>query len=154
MNTAFAVTDYVLGSSDAEHERLTRQAKTLEPYTERLLRDAGLGRGQRVLDVGSGVGNVALLAASLVGETGQVVGVDRDTVALAKARSWAGAARATNVRFVETDLTDLQLDGDFDAIVGRFILMFLPDPTATLRSLAKHLRPGGLIVFQEPSWAS
>src|SRR5258708_23364399 len=114
MDTALAVTDYVLGSTDAEHERLTRQAKTLEPYTERLFRDAGLVRGQRVLDVGSGVGDVALLAASLGGETGQVVGVDRDGIALAKARSWAGAACTTDVRFVETDLTDLQIDGKFD----------------------------------------
>jgi ubiquinone/menaquinone biosynthesis C-methylase UbiE len=154
MDTAFAITDYVLGSSNEEHERLTRQAGTLEPYTKRLFQDAGLGSGQRVLDVGSGVGDVALLASSLVGEMGRVVGVDRDAIALAKARSSAGAARKTNVRFVETDLTDLQIDGDFDAIVGRFILMFLPDPVATLRSLARHLRPGGIIVFQEPSWDS
>lgn len=131
---------------------MTRQAKTLEPYTERLFRDAGIGRGQRVLDVGSGVGDVALLAASLVGEAGHVVGVDRDAIALAKARSWSGAACTTNVRFVEADLTDLHIDGDFDAIVGRFVLMFLADPIATLRSLARRLRPGGVIVFQEPSW--
>ena len=56
------------------------------------------------------------------------------------------------MRFVETDLTDFQFDGQFDAIVGRFILMFLPDPVATLRSLARRLHPGGVMVFQEPSW--
>jgi len=154
MDTAYASTDYVLGSTDAEHERLTRQAKTLQPCTERLFRDAGLGRGQRVLDVGSGVGDVALLAASLVGETGHVVGIDRDAMALAKARSRAGETRTTNVRFVETDLADLQVDGQFDAIVGRFILMFLPDPIATLRLLVRRLLPGGVMVFQEPSWNS
>jgi SAM-dependent methyltransferase len=154
MDTAYASTDYVLGSTDSEHERLTRQAKTLEPYTERLFRDAGLGRGQRVLDVGSGVGDVALLVASLVGETGHVVGVDRDPMSLAKARSRAGEARTTNARFVETDLADLQVDGQFDAIVGRFILMFLPDPIATLRSLVRRLHRGGVMVFQEPSWNS
>jgi SAM-dependent methyltransferase len=152
MDTPQASTDYVLGSTDAEHERLTRQAKMLEPYTERLFRDAGLGRGQRVLDVGSGIGDVALLAASLVGETGQVVGVDRDALALAKARCGAAKAHTTNVRFVESQLADLQIDGQFDAIVGRFILMFLPDPIATLRLLARRLRPGGVMVFQEPSW--
>jgi SAM-dependent methyltransferase len=154
MHNVYASTDYVLGGSNAEHERLTRQARTLEPYTERLFRDAGLGRGQRVLDVGSGVGDVAMLAATLVGETGYVIGVDRDAIAVAKARVRAGAARATNVRFVETDLADLQIDGQFDAIVGRFILMFLPDPMATLRSLVRRLRPGGVMVFQEPSWNS
>jgi SAM-dependent methyltransferase len=154
MDTAQTSTGYVLGSTDAEHERLTRQAKTLAPYTERLFRDAGIRRGQRVLDVGSGVGDVALLAASLVGEAGYVVGVDRDATTLAKARSRAGAARATNVRFVETDLTDIQVDGQFDAIVGRFVLMFLPDPIATVHSLVRRLGPGGVMVFQEPSWNS
>jgi ubiquinone/menaquinone biosynthesis C-methylase UbiE len=152
METALEITDYVLGSTDAEHERLTRQARTLRPYAERLFRDAGVGPGRRVLDVGSGVGDVTLLAAALVGETGQVVGVDRDALSLAKARSRFGKARATNVRFVESDLTDLQIDGHFDAIVGRFVLMFLPDPVSTLRSLVRHLNPGGVIAFQEPSW--
>jgi ubiquinone/menaquinone biosynthesis C-methylase UbiE len=148
------MTDYVFGSNQAEHERLMRQAKTLAPYTERLFRDAGVASGQRVLDVGSGVGDVALLAASLVGRTGSVLGIDRDAIALDIARSRANTARASNIRFLQTDLSQLRIDGDFDAIVGRFILMFLPDPAATLRSLTAHLRPGGVIVFHEASWAS
>ena len=154
MNTASAATAYVLGSTDQEYNRLIRQAKTLAPYTERLFRDAGISPGQRVLEAGSGVGDVALLAAALVGETGRVVGVDRDAKALAKARVRAAAARASNIRFVETDLADLRVEGEFDAVLGRFVLMFLPDPVATVRALASHLRPGGIIVFQEPSWNS
>jgi len=154
MITAHASTGYVLGSNDAEHERLTRQARTLAPYTERLFRDAGVSSGQRVLDVGSGVGDVALLVASLVGSTGSVLGIDRDSIALRKARARAAEIRAVNIQFHETDLSDLRIEGQFDAIVGRFVLMFLPDPVATLRSLAAHLRPGGVIVFQEASWAS
>ena len=47
---------YALGSNDAEHERLIRQAARLTPLTERLFREAGIGPGQRVLDLGSGVG--------------------------------------------------------------------------------------------------
>src|SRR5271168_1301991 len=122
MKSAHSMTDYVFGSSEAEHERLMRQAETLAPYTERLFREAGIVRGQRVLDVGSGVGDVALLAASLVGTTGSVLGIDRDAMALSKARSRAAAARASNIQFLETDLSKLRIDGDFDAIVGRFIL--------------------------------
>lgn len=154
MNTAHTSTDYVLGSSDDEHQRLTRQAEILAPYTERLFRDAGVSTGQRVLDIGSGVGDVALLAARIVGHDGSVLGVDRDPVGLGKARTRATAAGAGNVEFLETDLANLRLQGTFDAIVGRFVLMFLPDPLATLRSLAALLRPGGVIVFQESSWAS
>jgi protein-L-isoaspartate O-methyltransferase len=64
---------YALGSTDAEHERLTRQAALLAPCTERFFREAGIGSGQRVLDIGSGVGDVAMLAAQLVGPSGEVV---------------------------------------------------------------------------------
>ncbi len=54
---------YVLGSTDAEHERLIRQAAILDPFTARFFRDAGIGPGQRVLDIGSGLGDVTMLAA-------------------------------------------------------------------------------------------
>ena len=54
---------YVLGNTDAEYERLIRQAARLAPLTERLFREAGIGQGQRVLDLGSGLGDVAMLAA-------------------------------------------------------------------------------------------
>jgi ubiquinone/menaquinone biosynthesis C-methylase UbiE len=154
MSIAQAAPEYVLGGTESEYQRLARQANTLAPCTERLFRDAGVGLGQRVLDVGSGVGDVALLAAALVGSAGSVLGIDRDATALAKARARAAAARADNVELLGTELSDLRIEGRFDAIIGRFVLMFLPDPVATLRSLASHLRPGGVIVFQEPSWAS
>ena len=77
---------YVLGDTGAEHERLIRQAAIFDPFTERLFRDAGVGPGQHVPDVGSGVGDVAMLAARLVGPTGTVVGVERDAGTLTKAR--------------------------------------------------------------------
>ena len=80
---------YVLGTTDAEHDRLIRQAARLEPFTERLCRDAGIGPGQRVLDIGSGIGDVAFLVARLVGPTGEVIGIDLDGIALEKARARA-----------------------------------------------------------------
>jgi len=52
---------YVLGSTEAEQERLIRQAAWLSAHTERLFREAGIGPGQRVLDLGSGVGDVSLI---------------------------------------------------------------------------------------------
>jgi hypothetical protein len=70
MNTTSALAPYLLGTTDAKHERLQRQAARLAPFTERLFRDAGIRPGQRVLDVGSRVGDVALLAARLVWPTG------------------------------------------------------------------------------------
>ena len=59
MKTSHRSTDYPLGNTDAEHERLIRQAARVAPITERFFREAGIGLGQRVLDLGSGVGDVA-----------------------------------------------------------------------------------------------
>jgi ubiquinone/menaquinone biosynthesis C-methylase UbiE len=74
--------NYVLGQSTYEQERLMLQARILRPYTERFFRAAGLEPGMRVLDLGSGVGDVALLAGDIVGPCGRVLGLDRDAMAL------------------------------------------------------------------------
>src|SRR5262252_564819 len=120
--------DYGLGNTDAEHGRLIRQAARLAPLTERLFREAGIGRGQRVLDLGSGVGDVAMLAARLVGPSGEVVGVERDPRSIERARARMAEQGLAQVTFVQTDVTKISSDEWFDAAGGRYILMFLPDP--------------------------
>jgi len=144
--------DYILGNSDNEHERLIRQAARLAPTTERFFREAGIGPGQRVLDVGSGVGDVAMLIAKIVGPTGEVVAIERDARTINRAQTRAAEAGMHNITFVRTDIDDFSSDSVFDAAVGRYILQFLPDPVATLRLLSKTVRPGGIIAFQEGSW--
>jgi 2-polyprenyl-3-methyl-5-hydroxy-6-metoxy-1,4-benzoquinol methylase len=153
MTVSNPTSQYVLGSTDAEHERLMRQAARLDPYTERLFRDAGIGSGQRVLDIGSGVGDVAMLAARLVGSSGEVVGVERDIRAITKARARVAEAELHNVTFVHSDVSQVTSDKSFDAAVGRFILQFLPEPGTVLRSLSKLIRPGGVLAFHEPTWS-
>jgi ubiquinone/menaquinone biosynthesis C-methylase UbiE len=147
------VVDYALGYADLEQERLIRQAAIVAPITERLFREAGIGPGQRILDLGSGMGDVAMLVARLVGPSGEVVGVERDANSIARARARAAAAKLHNIRFLNSDVNDIVSDQPFDGVVGRFILMFLPDPVSVLRSAVNLVRPGGVVAFQEPSWA-
>jgi ubiquinone/menaquinone biosynthesis C-methylase UbiE len=147
------VTKYALGSTDAEHERLIWQAEWIAPLTERLFRAAGIGPGQRVLDIGSGVGDVALLVARLVGPSGEVVGIERDSRSVARARARVSEAGLRNVEFVQCDASNIPESQLFDAAVGRFVLMWLQDPVPVLRSLARLVRPGGVVAFQEPYWA-
>ena len=99
--------EYVLGSTYAEHARLKRQAEILDPYTSRLFVDAGLTMGQRVLDIGSGVGDVAMLAARVVGPTGLVVGIERDPQTINAARTRMVAEGLSNIEFIPGDLTEL-----------------------------------------------
>jgi ubiquinone/menaquinone biosynthesis C-methylase UbiE len=141
---------YALGSTDAEHERLIWQAERFGPLTERLFREAGIGPGQRVLDIGSRVGDVALLAAGLVGSSGEVVGIERDPRSITRARTRVMEAGLRNVSFTQCDVSQIPGGKAFDAAVGRFILMWVPDPVSVLRSVSQKVRPGGVVAFQEP----
>ncbi|ATB33508.1 class I SAM-dependent methyltransferase [Melittangium boletus] len=141
--------DYVLGHSEREFERLNVQARLFEPFTERFLREAGLRPGMRVLDVGAGHGHVSVLAARLVGAEGSVVALDQSEAAVSTIERWAAARGLSHVHAVQGDLGQTRFDTPFDAVIGRFVLMYNPDVTGVLRHLATHLRPGGLLAFQE-----
>lgn len=121
-----------------------------EDFTRRLLVDAGLGPGMRVVDIGCGSGDVALLAGAVVGGSGEVVGIDINPGPLALARDRARDLGMTNVSFSEGDFDTLSHEVNrFDAAVGRRVLMYQPDAVTALKSLAKAVRPGGLVVFHE-----
>jgi SAM-dependent methyltransferase len=138
-------TDYQLGSAASERQRLTHQGRLLAPATRMILHAAGIRRGTRVLDLGSGVGDVSFVAAELVGSDGEVVGIDQSGESVAQANSRAREHAAGNVRFCVGDIQDTTEGGPFDAIIGRLVLMYVPDPVAVLRTQARVLRPGGLV---------
>jgi ubiquinone/menaquinone biosynthesis C-methylase UbiE len=142
-------TDYALGRTSAEYDRLVEQAELLAPLTERLFRAAGVGSGMCVLDVGCGVGDVSFLAGSLVGADGMVVGVDLDGEALNVAEQRRIAGGITNVEFREGDARAFDVERLFDAAVGRFVMMYMRDPTAALRQIAERVTPGGIVAFHE-----
>jgi SAM-dependent methyltransferase len=96
---------------------------------------------------------VAMLAARLVGPTGEVAGIERDPRSIARARARVAEAGLRNVSFTQSDVSQIPSSSPFDAVVGRFIMMFLPDPLAVLRSLSQLVRPGGVVAFHELSWA-
>lgn len=145
--------EYVLGRSDIEQKRLVQQAAIVRGYSEQFLRAGGLAPGMRVLDLGCGMGDLSLLAAEIVGESGTVVGIDRDAAVIEKAR-----ARGGPVTFQHAEVNAFTGEAPFDAVIGRYVLLYQPDPAATLRHAATLLRPGGLVICHEmdfsqcPSW--
>ena len=154
MTSTQSTTGYALGYTDAEQERLIRQSAIIAPIAERLFREAGIAPGQRVLDLGSGMGDVAMLGARLVGPSGEIVGIERDASSIDRAKARVAAAGLRNVHFLNNDVNNIAADEPFDAAVGRLILMYLPDPVSVLRSVGRLVRPGGVVAFQEPSWAA
>ena len=147
--TGTPASTYALGHSEQELDSLSRQAQAFDPFTRQLFQQAGISAGMRVLDVGCGSGDVAFLAADLVAPQGEVVGVDRAAEAVRRARARAQSRGFGNMKFLEGDPAVMEFERPFDAVVGRLVLMFYPDPIDAVRKLARQVRDGGLIIFQE-----
>ena len=143
---------YVMGRTDRETRRLELQGALFNGWTRQLFERVGIGPGMKVLDVGSGSGAVARIAAELVGERGSVVSIDVNPVILETARAQATAVGVRNVSFIAGDIREIALPDDFDAVVGRYILMYVGNPEETLRVAASHVRPGGIVAFEERDW--
>jgi SAM-dependent methyltransferase len=144
-----AAADYALGRSDAETGRLIRQHQLYGPLTRQFLVGAGITAGMTVLDLGCGAGDVALLLADLVGPQGHVLALDTNQDILDVARERVRAAGWTTVTFRHGGIPRADLGADFDAVVGRWVLMYAPEPESLLREARGLLRPGGIVAFQE-----
>jgi SAM-dependent methyltransferase len=121
-------------------------AEQMAFLNHRLVGDARLRAGMHVLDLGSGTGYPALLAAQTVGSSGRVIGLDLAEQMLAVARRKATALDLANVTFRTGDVTALSFDANsFDAVTSRFCLMFLPEIPKAAAEIARVLRPGSWI---------
>lgn len=140
-------TQYVLGGDEQEIRRLDGQAAIYEHATDILLRHAGLPNAGRVLDLGTGLGHVARLAATLVGPGGEVVGIDADERLLRVARERTAAAGFENVHFVQADVDDFGDTKPFDVVVARLLFFHLQDPGRVLRRHVRALVPDGRVVL-------
>jgi SAM-dependent methyltransferase len=145
---------YTLGQGERELRRLALQAEYWGDFTLDVLRRAGLSVGMRVLDLGSGAGDVSMLAASLVGPGGHVLGVDRSIEAVERAVLRASASELTNIDFIAADISSFDPPGTYDAIIGRYVLMYLADPAAVLHRLTRALSTGAILAFMEPDLIS
>lgn len=142
--------DYVLGTHDAELERLGLQHRLWRARVLDAWRRARLGPGQTVLDVGAGPGYASLDLAEIVGRAGRVVALERSRRFLDALVARAAARGLAQLEARELDV----VSGDFavsgaDAAWCRWVLCFVSDPGAVLGRIRAALRPGGVAVFHE-----
>ena len=142
--------EYALERSQREYERLALQGEILKPMTRRLFSEAGIEPGMRIVDLGSGAGDVCLLLAEMVGPHGSVIGLELDEAANRFAAERARRAGFGNIEFVHANLSQFVPNFPIDAVVGRMVLAYQTDPAAVLRRFVKHLKIGGPVVFLEP----
>ena len=137
-----------------ETERALRwygvQAEFYGSMTRWMLVDAGIRPGMNVLDIGTGGGDVAVILSDLVGPTGRVLAIDISGEAISGAKT---RVTQKNVEFMQADLNLLNFPRSFDAVVGRFVLMYAANPSLTLSRLARLVRDGGLVAFLEPDYS-
>ena len=111
---------------------------------------AALRPGETVLDLGSGAGFDAFLAAREVGPTGRVIGVDMTPEMLDRARRNAAATGNANVEFREGRIEALPVaDGSVDVVVSNCVINLVPDKAAVFREVARVLGPGGRMVVSD-----
>jgi len=122
------------------------------PMSLRMGAAAEVGPGQRVLDVGCGMGDPTLQVAVLVGPHGRVLGIDVAEGMIATARERAAALGLAHVEFRTADVMTMDLPAEsFDAVLGRWSLIYVADPPAALARLRGALVPGGRIALS--AWA-
>ena len=144
--------DYVLGTHDAEVERLGFQHDVWRQEVLRAWSAAGITAGSKVIDIGAGPGFATLDLADIVGPAGRVVAVERSGRFLGLLGEEVARRGLRSVELVELDLMHDHLPASgFDAAWCRWVACFVPDPQLLVTRMAEALRPGGRAVFHEYS---
>jgi SAM-dependent methyltransferase len=144
--------DYVLGTHDAEIERLGMQHGVWRPRAIEAWQRAGIGPGQTVIDLGCGPGFATLDLAGVVGEAGRVIALDRSRRFLDVLERACAARGVGNVEARECDFAAEALpvaDGSADAAWSRWVFSFVERPREVLARAARALRVGGALVVHE-----
>ena len=141
---------YVIGTHDAEIERLGLQHRVWRSSVLDFWRLGSLTEGMTVIDAGAGPGHATLDLAEIVGPTGRVIALERSRRFLDALEARAEQRGLTNIQTIETDLADFDWTSlSADRLWCRWVLAFVNDPAAIVRGMAQSLKPGGAVLIHE-----
>ena len=142
---------YLLGYRQAEQERLERQSDELAHESAWLFDQIGVREGLRVIEIGCGPRGCLGLLSKRVGATGKVVGVERSTEQVERARQFVSDSHWTNVDVLVADARATGLpEKTFDLATARLVLVNVPRPEEIVAEMVRLVRPGGVIALHEP----
>ncbi len=142
--------EYLLGTNEAEVDRLRFQHGVWSGVTEALFDRLQVGQGWKCLDVGAGPGFVAGDLRARVGDNGEVTLLEPSRFFLRQFESEARVHGWNNVTAVQGTAEENTLPaGHYDLVFARWVIAFVPDPGKFLASLLRSLRPGGILALQD-----
>lgn len=148
-------TEYLLGKSASEPDRLVRQAELYRPESQQLLDAVNLTLGQRALDLGCGPLGVLDEMAERVGPTGVVIGLERESSYRAHAEARLREHKFSNTKVLGGDARQTQLPKDcLDLAHARLLLVNVPRPQEIVNEMARVTKPGGAVALHEVDWVS
>ena len=141
---------YLLGYSQAEQERLARQALELAAESGWLLDQVGLRDGSRAVEIGCGPRGCLDLLSERVGAAGKVVGVERSAEEAQRAQRFVSESQLRNVEVLHVDARRTGLpEAAFDLATARLVLVNVPDPRQLVAEMVRLIRPGGIVALHE-----
>jgi len=148
---AAGIDEYIMGKTAATYDRLNRQNSIWESITQRILLQAGLQKGMRCLELGSGTGSIMRLMGNIVGNEGSVTGFDTDGELGTYAVDLLNSRGNVKYYFEQGSIEDFDVlpGSPYDFIFARFLLTRVEQPEDALRKMFNSLKPGGVLLLQD-----
>jgi len=141
---------YSIALGEEDKDRLLILNEIYNPFTTAFLADAGVSSGDKVLEIGCGLGIVSQELSKIVGQNGYVLATDINEEQLFLAKSLLNHQIPDNLDFRKLSAYALSsLDQKFDVVYVRFLLCHLPNPQEIVRQVKNVLKPGGLFIIED-----